>query len=176
MGQILDKLAETVSFDLPETLEKEEYKNICSAMNPNSKPDPTQSEKLDPEPDKGMSKEEKLDAAEIAKRRVRLGLLLSEIGRKNNIKVEEEDTRNAMMKEIQKYPGQEKEIMDYFKSNPEVQQQLSGPIFEDKIIDFILELANVKEKAVSADELYKEDEMDLKKEATKAKRSNKAVD
>ena len=86
--QILDKLAETVSFDLPETLEKEEYKNICTAMNPNSKPDPTQSEKLDPEPDKGMTKEEKLDAAEIAKRRVRLGLLLSEIGRKNNIKVD----------------------------------------------------------------------------------------
>ena len=54
-----------------------------------------------------MKKEEKQDASEIAKRRVRLGLLLSEIGRKNNIKVEEEDTRNAMMKEIQKYPGQE---------------------------------------------------------------------
>ena len=173
--QILDKLAETVSFDLPETLEKEEYKNICKAMNPNSKPDPTQSEKLDPEPDKGMSKEEKLDAAEIAKRRVRLGLLLSEIGRKNNIKVEEEDTRNAMMKEIQKYPGQEKEIMEYLKNNPEAQQQLSGPIFEDKIIDFILELAKVKEKTVTTEELYKEEELDLKKEASKAKKSNKIV-
>ena len=80
------------------------------------------------------------------------------------------------MKEIQKYPGQEKQIMDYFKNNPEAQQQLSGPIFEDKIIDFILELANVKEKTVSVDELYKEEEMDLKKEATKAKRSNKVVD
>ena len=123
-----------------------------------------------------MSKEEKLDASEIAKRRVRLGLLLSEIGRKNNIKVEEEDTRNAMMKEIQKYPGQEKQIMDYLKNNPEAQQQLSGPIFEDKIIDFILELANVKEKTVSIEELYKDDEMDLKKEATKAKKSNKVVD
>ena len=174
--QILDKLAETVSFDLPETLEKEEYKNICKAMNPNSKPDPTQSEKLDPEPDKGMSKEEKLDAAEIAKRRVRLGLLLSEIGRKNNIKVEEEDTRNAMMKEIQKYPGQEKEIMEYLKNNPEAQQQLSGPIFEDKIIDFILELAKVKEKTVTTEELYKDEELDLKKEASKAKKSNKVVE
>ena len=91
-------------------------------------------------------------------------------------KVEEEDTRNAMMKEIQKYPGQEKQIMDYLKNNPEAQQQLSGPIFEDKIIDFILELANVKEKTVSVDELYKEEEMDLKKEASKAKRSNKSVD
>ena len=93
----------------------------------------------------------------------------------NNIKVEEEDTRNAMMREIQKYPGQEKQIMDYLKNNPEAQQQLSGPIFEDKIIDFILELANVKEEIVSIKELYKEDEIDLKKEASKAKKSNKIV-
>ena len=174
--QILDKLAETVSFDLPETLEKEEYNNICKAMNPNSKPDSNQNETTDPEPDKGMTKDEKLDASEIAKRRVRLGLLLSEIGRMNNIKVEEEDTRNAMMREIQKYPGQEKQIMEYLKKNPEAQQQLSGPIFEDKIIDFILELANVKQKTVTSENLYKEDEMNLKEEATKAKKSNKVVD
>ena len=176
--QILDKLADNISFDLPETLEKEEYNNICKAMNPNAKPDEASKDYIknqEPEPDKGMKKEEKQDASEIAKRRVRLGLLLSEIGRKNNIKVEEEDTRNAMMKEIQKYPGQEKQVMDYFKNNPEAQQQLSGPIFEDKIIDFILELANTKEKVVSLDELYKEEELDLKKEADKAKKSNKLV-
>ena len=147
------------------------------AMNPNAKPDNI--DKSDDKPelqaDKGMSDEEKADASEIAKRRVRLGLLLSEIGRKNNIKVEEEDTRNAMMKEIQKYPGQEKQVMDYFKNNPEAQQQLSGPIFEDKIIDFILELANVKEKTVSVEELYKTDDLDLKKEAAKAKKSNKSL-
>jgi len=176
--QILDKLADTVSFDLPETLEKEEYNSICKAMNPNSKPDNISNDNpqnQDLEPDKGMTKEEKNDASEIANRRVRLGLLLSEIGRKNNIKVEEEDNRNAMMKEIQKYPGQEKQVMDYFKNNPEAQQQLSGPIFEDKIIDFILELANIKDKFVTLDELYKEDELDLKKEADKAKKSNKIV-
>ena len=73
-------------------------------------------------------------------------------------------------------PGQEKQIMDYLKNNPEAQQQLSGPIFEDKIIDFVLELANVNEKTVSIDELYKEDEMDLKKEAKKGKKSNKIVE
>ena len=177
--QILDKLADNISFDLPETLEKEEYNNICKAMNPNAKPDESSKDYIknqELKPDRGMKKEEKQDASEIAKRRVRLGLLLSEIGRKNNIKVEEEDTRNAMMKEIQKYPGQEKQVMDYFKNNPEAQQQLSGPIFEDKIIDFILELANTKEKVVSLDELYKEEELDLKKEADKAKKSNKLVD
>ena len=175
--QILDKLADAVSFDLPETLEKEEYNSICKAMNPNSKPDTNKLDKPEPDADKGMSKEEKLDASEIAKRRVRLGLLLSEIGRKNNIKVEESDTKNAMMREIQKYPGQEKQIMEYLKNNPEAQQQLSGPIFEDKIIDFILELAKVNEKVVSIEDLYKEeDDMDLKKEASKARKSNKTVD
>jgi trigger factor len=178
--QILDKLADTVSFDLPETLEKEEYNSICNAMNPNAKPehDHDHDENKDHSelvPDKGMTEDEKLDASEIAKRRVRLGLLLSEIGRKNNIKVEEEDTRSAMMKEIQKYPGQEKQVMDYFKNNPEAQQQLSGPIFEDKIIDFILELAKIKEKNVSVEDLYKQEDLDLKKEAEKAKKSNKLV-
>ena len=176
---ILDKLANAVSFELPETLEKEEYASICKAMNPNAKPDHDQDQDQDhdlPAPDKGMSKAEKDDASEISKRRVRLGLLLSEIGRKNNIKVEEEDTRNAMMKEIQKYPGQEKEVMEYFKKNPDAQQQLAGPVFEDKIIDFILELAKVKEKIVSIEELYKSEELDLNKEAEKAKKSNKASD
>jgi trigger factor len=174
---ILDKLANEISFDLPETLEKEEYASICKAMNPNAKPDLVQDQDQDlPAPDKGMSKAEKDDASEISKRRVRLGLLLSEIGRKNNIKVEEEDTRNAMMKEVQKYPGQEKEVMEYFKKNPEAQQQLAGPIFEDKIIDFILELSKVQEKVVSIEELYKSEELDLNKEAEKAKKSNKASD
>ena len=173
--QILDILADKVSFELPETLEKEEYESICKAMKPSSEAETNKVEDTSLKVDKGMSKEEKLDASEIAKRRVRLGLLLSEIGRKNNIKVEEDDTKNAMMKEIQKYPGQEKQIMEYFKNNPEAQQQLSGPIFEDKIIDFILELANVEEKKVSTEELYKDDEMDLKKEASKAKKSNKTA-
>lgn len=176
--QILDLLADAVSFELPETLEKEEYNSICKAMNPNAKPekmDASNEDAPEPQVDEGMSDEEKIDASEIAQRRVRLGLLLSEIGRKNNIKVEEEDTRKSMMQEIQKYPGQEKQVMDYFKNNPEAQQQLSGPIFEDKIIDFILELANVKEKTVSVEELYKTEELDLKKEAAKAKKSNKSV-
>ena len=146
--------------------------NVCKAMNINSKPDKEkQNEKVDPEI--GMSDKEKSDANAIASRRVRLGLILSEIGRQNNIKVEEEDKKNAMMKEVQNYPGREKEILEYFKNNPDVQNQLSGPIFEDKIVDFILELANVEDKEVSVNELYKEDEFDLSKEAEKANKVSK---
>ena len=78
-----------------------------------------------------------------------------------------------MMQELQRYPGQEKEILDYFKKNPNAQSQLSGPVFEDKIIDFIVELAEVKEKVVNVDDLYKEDDTDIKDELKKEK-SNKS--
>ena len=122
---------------------------------------------------KACLKAEKDDALTISKRRVRLGLILAEIGRLNNIKVEEKDTQNAMMQELQRYPGREKEILDYFKKNPDAQNQLSGPVFEDKIIDFIVELAEVKEKVVNVDDLYKEDNIDIKDELKKEK-SNKS--
>ena len=78
-----------------------------------------------------------------------------------------------MMQELQRYPGKEKEILDYFKKNPDAQNQLSGPVFEDKIIDFIVELAEVKEKVVNEDDLYKEDSLDIKNELKKEK-SNKS--
>ncbi len=169
---IFDKLADLGDFETPPSLQKDEYLNVCKAMNINSKPDDSkQNDNVDPEA--GMSEKEKSDANSIASRRVRLGLILSEIGRQNNIKVEEEDKKNAMMKEVQNYPGREKEILEYFKNNPDVQNQLSGPIFEDKIVDFILELVNVEDKQVSVDELYKEEEFDLSKEAEKAKKSSK---
>jgi len=74
-----------------------------------------------------------------------------------------------MMQELQRYPGREKEILDYFKKNPDAQNQLSGPVFEDKIIDFISELAEVKEKVVSVEDLYKEDDIDIKDELKKEK-------
>ena len=78
-----------------------------------------------------------------------------------------------MMQELQRYPGKEKEILDYFKKNPDAQNQLSGPVFEDKIIDFIVELAEVKEKVVNVDDLYKDDSIDIKDELKKEK-SNKS--
>tara|TARA_B100000131_G_scaffold314806_1_gene352210 strand:+ start:590 stop:2017 length:1428 start_codon:yes stop_codon:yes gene_type:complete len=168
--QILDKLADSVDFKLPKSIEHDEYLNVCKAMNINLKNSPNEASDNEKEPDFGMKPNEKKDAKAIAARRVRLGLVLSEIGRQNNIQVQEEDKKNAMMSEVQKYPGREKEILDYFKNNPEAQNQLSGPIFEDKIIDFILELANIEDKKVSIDELYKEDEFDLEKEAKKAKK------
>ncbi len=164
--EILDLLANSVDFDLPNTLVEDEYQSVCRAMKSNQQ---TVNDQRDKPNDEGMSKSEKDDALIISKRRVRLGLILAEIGRLNNIKVEEKDTQNAMMQELQRYPGREKEILDYFKKNPEAQNQLSGPVFEDKIIDFISELAEVKEKVVSVEDLYKEDDIDIKDELKKEK-------
>ena len=169
--EILDKLADSVDFDLPQSLQDDEYKNVCMAMNINAKKNENEASDKEKIPDEGMTENEKTDAKAIAKRRVRLGLILAEIGRQNNIKVEEEDKKNAMMREVQKYPGREKEILDYFKNNPEAENQFAGPVFEDKIIDFILELANVVDKEVSVEELYREENFDLKKEAEKSKKT-----
>ena len=164
--EILDLLANSVDFELPNTLLEDEYQNVCMAMKPNQQ---TSNDQKDKPFDEGMSKSEKDDALAISKRRVRLALVLSEIGRLNNIKVEEKDTQNAMMQELQRYPGREKEILDYFKNNPEAQNKLSGPVFEDKIIDFIVELAEIKEKIDSVEDLYKEDEINIKDELKKDK-------
>ena len=164
--EILDLLSNSLDFELPNSLVESEYQSVCMAMKPNEQ---TVNDQKDKSNDEDMSKSEKDDALTISKRRVRLGLILAEIGRLNNIKVEEKDTQNAMMQELQKYPGREKEILDYFKKNPDAQNQFSGPIFEDKIIDFIIELAEVKQKIVNIEELYKEDKVDLKDELKKEK-------
>ncbi len=162
--EILDLLANSLNFELPNSLVEDEYKSVCKAMKPNQQ---NIEDNKDQPHDEGMTKLEKDDALTISKRRVRLGLMLAEIGRLNNIKVEEKDTQNAMMQELQRYPGREKEILDYFKKNPNAQSQLSGPIFEDKIIDFIIELAEVNEKVVKVEELYREEEVGIKEELKK---------
>tara|TARA_B100000900_G_scaffold381705_1_gene368357 strand:- start:129 stop:1523 length:1395 start_codon:yes stop_codon:yes gene_type:complete len=164
--EILDLLSNSLDFELPNSLVESEYQSVCMAMKPNEQ---TVNDQKDKSNDEDMSKSEKDDALTISKRRVRLGLILAEIGRLNNIKVEEKDTQNAMMQELQKYPGREKEILDFFRNNPDAQNQFSGPVFEDKIIDFIIELAEVKEKIVNIEELYKEDKVDIKDELKKEK-------
>ncbi len=90
----------------------------------------------------------------MANRRVRLGLLLTEAGTTNNIQVSEEDTRMAVFEQARRYPGQEQQVVEYYQKNPQAMQQLAGPIFEDKVIDYILELATVTEVETSADDLY----------------------
>jgi trigger factor len=94
----------------------------------------------------------------IADRRVRLGLVLAEIGDKNNIKVTDEEVNRALIERLRQFPGQEQQIYDFYRKNPAALANLRAPIFEDKVVDFLVELAEVTEKPVTREELYREDE------------------
>jgi trigger factor len=95
------------------------------------------------------------DFRPIAQRRVRLGLLLSEIGRGNNIQVTQEETNRALVEQARRYPGQERKVIEQFRSNPEMLAQIRGPLFEDKVIDFILEMARTTEVSMTVEEVTK---------------------
>lgn len=161
---VLDSLADGDEFDVPPSLYASEYDNVARAMNP--KP-PAHDHDHDhdhdhhhdhdhdhPAADEGMDDDAKADAKAVAERRVRLGLLLTEIGRVNNIEVTEDDTRQAVFEEARRYPGQEQQVLEYFQKNEQAMQQLAGPIFEDKTVDFILEMANVTEVETDVETLY----------------------
>ena len=106
------------------------------------------------EDDKGKDEETlRADYRAIAERRIRLGLLLSEIGRTNNITVSGEELARAMRQEAGRYPGQEQQVMEFFRKNPQAAENLRSPIFEEKVVDFMLELAKVSERSVAPEEL-----------------------
>ena len=168
---LLDILDEKHNFELPEGMLEQEYNSVCTSLNKDSSDkkgthdhDHTHDHPHEDKhkPDEKMSKEEKLDAKNIAHRRVKLGLLMGEIGRTNNLDVTDEEINQAVMKEAQKYPGQEKQVMDYFKNNKEASQNLAGPLFEEKVFDFICEMADLKEIKVSVSELYNDQETEKK--------------
>ena len=94
----------------------------------------------------------------IAERRVRLGLVIAEIGEKNNIKVTDDQLTAAVMEQARQMPGREKQVWDYYRNNPQALASLRAPLFEDKVVDFLVELADVTDKPVAREELFKEDE------------------
>ena len=104
--------------------------------------------------------EAKAEYRDIAVRRVRLGLLLSKVGQENNLTVTQDEVNRAMAEHVQNFPGQEQKIFELYQSNPEMRAQLEAPIMEDKVVDFILEMAQVNESKVSVEELLAEDEED----------------
>jgi len=94
----------------------------------------------------------------IADRRVRLGLVLAEIGEKNNIKVTDEELSRAAADRARQFPGQEQQVWEYYRKNPQALASLRAPIYEEKVVDFIVELASVTDKPVSREELFREEE------------------
>ena len=121
------------------------------------------------QPDEGKSDDEiKADYRAIAERRVRLGLLLSEVGRSNNIQVTQEELNRALMEEARRYPGQERQVIEYYRNRSGALDNLRAPIFENKVIDYILEIADVSERPIGIAELMQDDEDEEKAEGTAA--------
>ena len=126
--------------------------------------------------DEKLNDEEKAEYRTIAERRVRLGLLLSEVGRLNNIDVGDDEVQRAMIQEASRYPGQERQVIEFYRGNPQALANLRAPLFEEKIIDFILEMAKVSEKTVTPEELFKPiDEDGEEAETGKEKPAKKAA-
>lgn len=170
---LLDQLSEQADFDVPPTMLDEEFDSIWKQLE-----EAKENDKLD-EDDKGKSDDELRERyREIAARRIRLGLLLSEIGRVNNLTVSQDDLNRAMAEQAQRFPGQEAMVMQYYQENPQAMQELQAPIFEEKIIDYILELAKVTDKKVSTEELLADPEGEAtadKKGKTKKAKKKKAA-
>lgn len=149
---LLDQLDERHKFEPPPSLVEQEFNNVWSAIESDLK---QQGRTF---ADEGTTEEKaRADYRAIAERRVRLGLVIAEIGEKNNITVTEEQLRAAVMEQVRQMPGREQQVYDYYRNNPGALASLRAPLFEDKVIDFLLELADVTDKPVSRDELFKED-------------------
>ncbi len=147
--ELLDALNEGHSFELPPTLVDNEFQAIWDQVTK----DLEQSKKTFE--DEGTTKDKaKEDYRDIATRRVRLGLLLSEIGSRNEITVTDEEVNKALIERIRQFPGQEREVYDFYRNTPEALAELRAPIYEDKVVDYVLELAKVTDKPVSVEELY----------------------
>lgn len=151
--KLLDELDKLHQFAVPPTLLDQEFNGVWQAVNRDLEQRGSNFEK------EGTTEEEaKKEYREISDRRVRLGLVIAEIGEKNGIKVSEEEINRAIVDQARNYPGQEQQIWDYYRKNPMALAEIRSPIFEDKVVDFLLELAQVTEKPVTKAELMKEDD------------------
>jgi trigger factor len=166
--EILDQLAEGHDFEVPESMVDLEFDAIWRQVEQDR-----EQGRIDPD-DEGKDEEAmKAEYRDIAERRVRLGLLLSEVGRLNQIEVAQDEVNRALFQEAQRHPGQEQQVLEFYRSNPEALAQLRAPLFEDKVIDFIIDLAKVSEREVSPDQLREEEEKAAAEAAEKPKKAAK---
>ncbi|MDC7789193.1 trigger factor [Rhodoplanes sp. TEM] len=151
--QLLDKLDTLHKFEPPPSLVEEEFKAVWETVLTDLK---SQNRSF---ADEGTDEEKaKAEYRDIADRRVRLGLVLAEIGEKNGIKVTDDEISRAIVERARQYPGQEQQVWDFYRKNPGALASVRAPIFEEKVVDYILELATVTDRTVAKDELFKDDE------------------
>jgi trigger factor len=151
---ILDELDKQHKFDLPPGMVEAEFNNIWNQV---------QAEKeagnLDEDDAKKSDKQLEKDYRKIAERRVRLGLVLAEMGQKQEIQISNEELQQAMIAEARQYPGQEQQVIEFYQKNPQAIAQLRAPIYEEKVVDLIVEKAKVTDKKVDKDTLFEDDGM-----------------
>jgi trigger factor len=150
---LLDQLDERHKFEPPPSLVEQEFNSVWAQIEKDLK---DQGKTF---ADEGTTEEKAREEYRgIAERRVRLGLVIAEIGERNNIKVSDEQLRAALMEQVRQFPGQERQIWDYYQKNPSALAAMRAPLFEDKVVDFLVELAEVTDKPVSREELFKEED------------------
>lgn len=151
--QLLDQLDASHKFAAPASLVDDEFTRVWSSVQ-------TEMEREKKTfADENTTEEKARDEyKKIAERRVRLGLVLAEIGEKNKIAVSDEEVSRAVVEQARQFPGQEQQVWEYYRKNPQALAAVRAPIYEEKVVDFVLELAKVDEKKVSRDELFKEDD------------------
>jgi trigger factor len=151
--QLLDQLDESHKFEPPPSLVEQEFASVWASVESDLK---QQGRTF---ADEGTTEEKAREEYRgIAERRVRLGLVIAEIGEKNNIKVTDDQLTAAVMEQARQMPGREKQVWDYYRNNPQALASLRAPLFEDKVVDFLIELADVTDKPVSREELFKDEE------------------
>jgi trigger factor len=162
--QLLDGLDKIYTFDLPSTMLEEEFSTVWRQLIA----DMTRSGQSF---DEGEEEKARVEYRAIAARRVRLGLVLAEIGAKSNIKIEESEMRDALIARARSFPGQEKQVFEYFSKNPEALAQIRAPIFEEKVIDLILMGLKITEKRVTRAQLMDDDVPEAGEKAEKPKKA-----
>jgi trigger factor len=151
--KLLDELDARHKFAPPPSLVEDEFTNVWKTI-----VDDLQAQKRT-FADEGTTEDKAREEYRgIAERRVRLGLVIAEIGERNQIKVSDEELSRAVMERARQMPGSEQKVLDFYRNNPNALASLRAPIFEDKVVDFLIELAEVTPKTVTREELYKEDE------------------
>jgi trigger factor len=155
--QLLDQLDSMHQFALPPTLAEDEFKNVWNAVESDLK---AQGRTF---ADEGTTEEKaREEYRAIAERRVRLGLVLAEIGERNKISVTDDEISRAIVERARQVPGREQEVWDYYRKNPGAVASIRAPLFEEKVVDFLVELAKVTDRQVTREELTKDDEDDKK--------------
>ncbi|MEQ9199894.1 MAG: trigger factor, partial [Rhodospirillales bacterium] len=150
---LLDYLEKNQELESPTGLVDQEFESIWQQFEQAKTEDPSQ---IDPDDLEKSDDELKAEYRKIAERRVKLGLILSEVAQSNNIQIEQADLNRAMMAEARRYPGQESQVIKYFQENPQAMESLRAPLMEDKVVDFVLEMAKLTDVESTLDEVTKD--------------------